>query len=554
VPWLTFLLLAPLVGLLLVGLAGALRLDDRTVKLGVTAWMFIPIGLALVVWAGFDPTLTREGQGVVQFVERVPWIQAVKVDYFLGVDGINLPLVLLTVVMAPVAALALPAISERVKLHYALLLLLELAMLGFFLALDFFFFFIFWEFSLVPAFFLILIWGGERRRFAAFKFFIYTMAGSLGLLLLFQFIYLSVRAAGMPTFNLIELGRLGQGLGAGEVNAPLNLLLRDYADQLGITAVFGSDPLFYSGVAFWAIFIAFAIKLAVWPFHTWLPDAYAEAPTGGSILLSAVMSKMGAYGMLRLLLPLVPDAAQFFAPLMGALALVGIVAGAFGALSYARGDLKRMIGYTSINHMGYVMLGIAAVASAGVWGGASDGVLLDSRAMALNGALMQMVAHGLSTGALFYLGGMLYQRTGSYNVSDFGGLRTVMPGFAGVMGVALFANLGLPGLAGFVGEFFIFRGAWATLPLFAFLATIGLVVTALALLVMFQHIFLGPLNPRWSSAAGGEQPADVRPAEFWTLAPLLALLLLLGIYPALIMNLTNATATEVVRVFMTMLT
>jgi NADH-quinone oxidoreductase subunit M len=174
--------------------------------------------------------------------------------------------------------------------------------------------------------------------------------------------------------------------------------------------------------------------------------------------------------------------------------------------------------------------------------------------MAMNGALMQMVAHGLSTGALFFLGGMLYQRTGSYNLRDFGGLRTVMPGFAGVMGVAMFANLGLPGLAGFVGEFFIFRGAWATLPLFAFLATIGLVVTALALLVMFQQIFLGPLNPRWSARAGGEQPADVRPAEFWTVAPLLALLLLLGIYPALIMNLTNATATEVVRVFMTMLT
>jgi NADH-quinone oxidoreductase subunit M len=551
IPWLTLLLLSPLVGILLVGVAALLRLDDRTVKLGVTAWMLLPIGLAVVVWAGFDPSLVGAGQGMVQFVEKMPWIEAVRVDYFVGVDGISLPLVLLTVVMAPIAALALPPITERVKAHYALLLLLELAMLGYFLALDFFFFFIFWEFSLVPAFFLILMWGGLNRRNAAFQFFVYTVSGSIGMLLLFQFIYLAVRYAGFPTFDLIALGRLGQGLGVNGITDTLSTMLYTYADHLGITQVLGNNPLVYSGIAFWAIFIAFAIKLAVWPFHTWLPDTYTEAPTSGSILLSAVMSKMGAYGMLRILLPFVPEAAQFFAPVMAALALLGIVAGAFGALSYVRGNIKRLIAYTSINHMGYVMLAIAAIAASGAGSGLAAESLINSRAMAMNGALMQMVAHGLSTGALFLLAGMLFQRTGTYNLSELGGLRTVMPHFAGVMGVAMFANLGLPGLAGFVGEFFIFRGAWATLPLFTLLATIGLVVTALALLLMFKHIFLGPIGARW---LGKAQPPDIRSGEFWTAAPLLVLLLLLGVYPALVMNLSNTATTGLVMVFERILT
>lgn len=551
VPWLTLLLLTPLAGTLLVGLAGLIGLSDRTIRLGVVAWMLLPIGLAGVVWAGFDATLTSDGQGVVQFVERMPWVKALRVDYFLGVDGTSLPMVLLTVVMAPIAALASSGVQRHVKLHYGLLLLLEAAMLGYFLALDFFFFFIFWEFSLVPAFFLIHLWGGDERRRAAFKFFVYTVSGSIGLLLLFQFLYLATRAAGFPTFDLIALGRLGQGLGVEGLQQPLHAILFNFADEVGMTAIFGDGPLLYSDIAFWAIFIAFAIKLAVWPFHTWLPDTYGEAPTSGSILLSAVMSKMGAYGMLRILLPLVPNSAQYFAGIMGTLALIGIVAGAFGALSYVKGDIKRLIGYTSINHMGYVLLAIAAVAAAGQGSGIADAVLRDSRASAINGALLQMVAHGLSTGALFLLAGMLYARTGTNRLSELGGLRTPMPIFAAVMGVAMFANLGLPGLAGFMGEFFIFRGAWATLPLFAVLATIGLVVTALALLLMFQQIFLGPLNPRWMGQ--GNAPPDISRAEFWTALPLLLLLLLLGVAPALVLHLTNATATQGVSVFMQLL-
>jgi NADH-quinone oxidoreductase subunit M len=537
-PWLTLLVLSPLAGMLLVVLAGALRVDDRLVKIGATIWSLTSLGLALFIWSGFDPSAVADGQAVVQFVEKVAWVDAVKVEYFLGVDGISLPLVLLTTVMTPIAMLASFRVDERVKVHYALLFLLEAAMLGYFLALNFFFFFVFWEFSLVPAFFIIQTWGRttERRRYAAFKFFVYTMAGSIGLLLLFQLFYLAMSNAGDPTFDLIKLGRLGQGLEAG--TGDLQTIIFFYVTKLGIADYLGPYPLLYSSVAFWAIFIAFAIKLAVWPFHTWLPDAYAEAPTAGSILLSAVMSKMGAYGMLRIMLPFMPQAAQVFAPVIGALALIGIVAGAFGALSHTGGDIKRLIGYTSINHMGYVALAIAAVASAG-------SANVDSRAIAINGAEMQMVAHGLSTGALFLLAGLLFERTGTYNLREFGGLRRIMPAFAGIMGVALFANLGLPGLAGFVGEFFIFRGTWASLPFFTLLATIGLVVTAMALLQMYGRIFNGPLNQRWLSLP------DIRVTsrEFLAAVPLLALLLILGVYPAPIVELTNQAAMALASVF-----
>lgn len=546
-PWLTLLVLSPIAGLLLVTLAGALRLDDRLVKVGATAWSLTSLGLAIFLWAGFNPSAVADGQGTIQFVEKVSWITAIRVDYFLGVDGISLPLVILTVVMAPIAMLASFNVTSRAKIHYALLFLLEAAMLGYFVALNFFFFFIFWEFSLVPAFFIIQNWGRDpesKRRYAAFKFFIYTMAGSVGLLLLFQFFYVATNAAGIGTFDIITLGRLGQGLPVENTTSNLQTIVFNYVDQVGITSYLGRFPLLYTSIAFWAIFIAFAIKLAVWPFHTWLPDAYAEAPTAGSILLSAVMSKMGAYGMLRILLPLVPDAAQVFGPVIGALALVGIVAGAFGALSYTGGDIKRLIGYTSINHMGYVALAIAAAATLT---SAADG---SSRAIAINGAMMQMVAHGLSTGALFLLVGMLYQRTGTYNLSEWGGLRKIMPMFSGVMGVAMFANLGLPGLAGFVGEFFIFRGTWASLPFFTLLATIGLVVSALALLQMYARIFNGPLNERWRGLAD----MRVSSREFLAVAPLLIALLLLGIYPAPIMDLANATATALVNVFTRALT
>jgi NADH-quinone oxidoreductase subunit M len=543
-PWLTLLILAPLIGIVLVGLAGLLKLDDRVARLGAIAWSLVPLGIGLFVWLSlYDPTLAaRTAEPTFQVAQQIPWVQAIRVDYTVGVDGISLPMVLLTGIMTPVALATTWRSTQRVKPHLALIFLLEAAMLGYFVSLNFFFWFIFWEFSLVPAYFLIDYWGREQRRPAALTFFVYTVSGSLGLLLLFQFLYLATRFAGIATFDLVTLGRLGQGLPVAGTGLNLEQIIYDYADRgLGLTSVLGPYPLLFSSIAFWAIFVAFAIKLAVWPFHTWLPDTYAEAPTSTSILLSAVMSKMGAYGMLRIMLPLVPNAAQIYAPILAALALIGIVAGAFGALSYVRGDLKRLIAYTSINHMGYVMLAIAAAAAAGA-------TSIDSRAIALNGAVMQMVAHGLSTGALFLLAGALYERAGSYDLGSFGGLRRVWPTFAGLLGFALFANLGLPGLAGFVGEFFIFRGAWATLPVFTLLATIGLLITALALLLMFQNLCNGPLDERLRDVAG----PDIRLGSYEALAvgPLLLLLLVLGIYPAPLMSLANAAAIALSNAFM----
>lgn len=543
-PYLTLLVLSPLVGALLVGAGGALRLPARVWKTGAVLWSLVPLALAILVWAQFDPAAVASGQGVVQVAEKLPWIAAIRVDYFLGVDGLSMPLVLLAAALTPVALLASFGVSQRARAHVALLFLLEAAMLGYFVALNFFFFFLFWELSLVPAFFLVQSWGrGEsKRQRAALLFFVYTLAGSLGMLLLFELLYLATSAAGIGTFDLITLGRLGQGLEAGQPT--LQMILYNYVEQLGITRVLGIYPLLYSSIAFWLIFLAFAIKLGVWPFHIWLPDTYAEAPTAGSMLLAGVMSKMGAYGMLRIMLPFVPEAAQYFASVVAALALASILAGAFGALAQSGGDVKRLIAYTSINHMGYVALAIAAAAA--LDGGADA----SSRAIAINGALAQMVAHGLSTAALFLLAGALAERTGTFLLRDWGGLRRTMPLFAGVFGVALFANLGLPGLAGFVGEFLIFRGAWAALPGFTFAATLGLVITALALLRLFGQIFHGPANVRLRAVPD----MLLGSREFLAVAPLLALLLLIGLYPAPLVDLSNATALALVDVFTRLVT
>jgi NADH-quinone oxidoreductase subunit M len=531
-PWLTLLLLTPIVGMLLIGVGGALRLSDRVVKTGAVLWSLIPIAICIVIYAGFDPRAVRDGQQVVQFVERIPWTQAIRVDYLVGVDGLSLPLVLLTALISPAAMTASFGVGQRVKAHYALLFLLEAAMLGYFVALNFFFFFIFWEVSLVPAFFLIQNWGRDerRRRAAAFTFFVYTLAGSLGMLLLFLLLYAATSAAGRGTFDLLELARLGQGLPVDGLTGDLSAILGAFVSRLGI----GQNGMLAASIAFWSVFVAFAIKLAIWPFHTWLPDAYAEAPTAASVLLAAVMSKMGGYGMLRILLPLFPDAARAAAPVIGALALVGVLVGALGALSNTTGDLKRMVAYTSINHMGYVGLAVAAIAALP----ASD---VTSRAIALNGALMQMVAHGLSTGALFLLAGTLHDRTGTNHLAALGGLRRSMPTLAGAMGVAVFANLGLPGLAGFVGEFLILRGVWAALPWLALVATLGLVLTALALLRMYGQIFHGP--------AGARSAQDIAPLgrDMLAAAPLLIALIVLGLYPAPILDLTNAAVALLAR-------
>lgn len=548
----TLLALSPLVGMLL-ALVWPTK-NDRLIKWGVLAWSLVPLGLTLFLWisGGFNATLTSTGgdQSMIQQVDRISWIPFLNVNYFVGLDGMNFPLVLLTTILTPIAILAAFQVKERARVYLALLLLLESAMLGYFVALDFFLLFVFWEFSLVPMFFIINNWGGPNRRYAAFKFFVYTMAGSVGMLLIFEFLYLAT-----GTFDLAILARLGQGLPVDpnlitpqigslvyEPGMTLQTLVFGAVRGIGLTNVLGSSSGTYAAIVFWLIFVAFAVKLAVWPLHTWLPDAYSQAPTSGSMLIAGVMSKMGAYGMLRIMLPLFPQQAQYFAPVLALLGLASILFGAYAGL--VQTDLKRLIGYASINHMGYVMLGIAAAAAAGSMQ-LSPAAITNVRASALNGVQVQMIAHGFSTAALFFLAGMLYERIGNYEFEQFGGLRRVMPVFAGVMGMAMFANLGLPGLMGFVGEFFIFRGAWGTQPLITAIAVLGLIVTALVLIRMYQKIFYGATNPRLANLP------DMRIGgwEFNVVLPLLALLLVFGVYPKPVMDLANTAATLMAQVF-----
>jgi NADH-quinone oxidoreductase subunit M len=545
-PWLSMMLFLPLVGAVLAALTPEGR-DGRLQKWGTFALSLAPLGIAIFLSATYQGGNVDNGQQqVYDFVELLPWISVLGVDYKLGVDGISLPLVLLTTLMTPLAILASFNVDRLPRYFFALILLMETAILGVFLSLNFFLFFIFWEVSLVPGFFLISSWGRENRRYAAFKFFVYTVAGSVFMLLAFQLFWLATRAAGRGTFDIIELTRLAQGLPVADIQGSLSEILFRFLDQIGVVGVLGGSPYFYMSILFIGIFVALAVKLAVWPFHTWLPDAYSEAPTAASMLLAGVLTKMGAFAMLRLMLPIFPEQMQRGAYVLGFFAFMSIIVGAWVAYDIGRvatrreskaDDVKRLISYLSINHMGYVMLAIAA---AGAGAAAGD---LDSRAIAVNGAVVQMFAHGLSTSALFFLAGILAERTGTYDLSGFGGLRAIVPAMAGLMGVAMFANLGLPGMAGFVGEFFIFRGAWPTLTLWTILSIIGLVLSALALLLMFQRIFFGPINQRLRGMP------DLNWREWTVLAPLLILLIVLGVYPMPLMAIANETALAVVRFF-----
>jgi NADH-quinone oxidoreductase subunit M len=558
-PWLSLLIFLPLLGAALAAIWPEGR-DGRAQKWGTFLLSLAPLGIAIFVAVQYYGRIATQGgalpgepnQQTYDFVEQLRWISVLGAEYKLGVDGISLPLALLTTLITSLSILASFNLRERPAYFFALILLMETSILGVFLSLNFFLFFIFWEVSLIPGFFLISSWGREpeSRRYAAFKFFVYTMAGSVGMLLAFEFFYLATRAAGRGTFDFVELTRLAQGLPVADLQGNLSDIVYRFMQQLGVVNVLGGSPNFYMGALFLGTFVALAVKLAVWPFHTWLPDAYSEAPTSASMMIAGVLTKMGAFAMLRLMMPIFPLQMQQAAGVLGFFAFMSIIVGAWVAYNIGRvpatigarreaklNDLKRLISYLSINHMGYVMLAIAA---AGATAASGD---VNSRAIAINGAVMQMFAHGLSTSALFFLAGSLAERTGSYNLNSFGGLRMIVPVMAALMGVAMFANLGLPGLAGFVGEFFIFRGTWATLPLWTILSMLGLVISALALLLMYQRIFSGPVNERLRGLP------DLNRREWGVLAPLLALLIILGVYPLPLMTIANQTALALVRFF-----
>jgi len=505
-PILTVLMLIPLIGASLVaGVSPSRKELARGLALGFS---LLSLSVALALALAFDPANPN-----LQFKEQHRWIPSIHVDYYLGLDGLGLLMVLLTALVTPFALLASWRLEEKVPLYFALALFLQAGLYGAFTALNFFHWFIFWELTLIPAFFLVKLWGGKERGPAAWQFFVYTMAGSIAMLLGFLALY---RVTG--TFNFDELAALGRSGG-------LEALFAARWQGLGLS---GSEALL---LLFCLVLLGFAVKVPLMPFHTWLPATYAEAPTGTTMLLTGVLSKLGVYGFLRLLLPVFPMQAKALAEPLLALAVLTIVASACAAL--AQQDLKRTLAYSSVNHLGYCLLGLFAV----VRYQPAPGPWPHEQTAALNGVLLQMFNHGVTAAALFCGLGFLEQRAGGRRgLDDFGGLRSKMPVFTGLLGICLMASLGLPGLSGFVGEFLIFKGVFALAPWAAAIAALGLLVTAIFVLNILQRVFSGPLNSRWSDLP------DLTVSERLMLAPAIGLIFLLGVWPAPVINLVNATA------------
>jgi len=482
-------------------------------KLSLIRWTafglsLVPFALSVYLWILFDPA--KSG---FQFEVQYTWYAALNSTLHLGVDGLSLTMVLLTTLLTPIAILASFNISDRLRAYMFLFLALETGMLGVFLALDLLIFFVFWEVGLVPMYFLINQWGSEKgdremwkgavvqaRNYASLKFMIYTMAGSLGLLLAIQLLGVLFQTYDLPTLT-------------GKWTALEGTLL-----GLPVATV--------KTVAFWAFVIAFAIKVPVWPFHTWLPDAHTEAPTAGSMILAGVLLKLGAYGFLRLVLPLYPAESAKYAGALAFLAVMAIVFGAFA--SYGQKDFKRLVAYSSVNHMGFVVLGIAAAAKAAG--------TLDAN-IALNGAVLQMFNHGLSAAGMFFLVGVLYERTHTRNLDDFGGLFPLVPVYGGILIFTSMASLGLPGLNGFVSEFLVVRGSWPILTVYTAIAMIGLLFTGAYILKGIKQVLHGPLNEHW--AHGEHKLTEISPREIVVMAPLMVLILVIGVYPAWMLEIIN---------------
>jgi len=454
----------------------------------------VTFALSIVMLLGFDASNPE-----LQQVVRVPWIQVAgwNIDYYLGVDGLSILLVLLTTFITPLTILSTwTAVEDRVKEFMVFFMLLELGMIGVFLAQDLFLFYIFWEFTLVPMYFLIGIWGGPRRMYAAIKFFLYTMAGSI----------------------LMLLAILWLGINGGTFSVP------DLIAQGGI-------PANIQTWLFLAFAAAFAIKVPMWPLHSWLPDAHVEAPTAGSVILAGVLLKMGTYGFLRFNLPLFPQAALRFAPWIALLAVIGILYGA--AVSYPQSDVKKLVAYSSVSHLGFVMLGLFALNQQGIQGG-----------------ILQMINHGVSTGALFLIVGMIYERRHTREMDAFGGLWKVMPVYATLTLIVTLSSMGLPGLNGFVGEFTILLGAFGSSALgsslFAGFGALGVILAAIYLLKMFQKLFLGPLDKEENQSL-----KDLSWREIATLTPLLIMIFWIGLYPKPFFNLMAPSVDKLMAIVQT---
>ena len=466
---LSWIVFTPLIGALIVLLVPA---RSGLSKWIATAAAVVTMGLTLLAMSKFNPAETG-----FQLIEKADWIPQFSVQYFLGTDGISFPMILLTSLISLLACIASFGIKEREKEYYFLYLLLETGILGTFLALDLFLFYIFWEVVLVPMYFLIGIWGGPRREYAAIKFFLYTLAGSMFMLLGILALYFN---ANPHTFDMTLLAQ-------NDFALPLQKIL------------------------FLAFFLGFAIKVPIFPFHTWLPDAHVEAPTPISVILAGVLLKMGTYGFFRFSYPLFPEAAVWFQPYMLILALIGIVYGGFVAM--AQTDFKKMVAYSSVSHMGFVLLGLAALTPNG-----------------MNGAMLQMFNHGTITGGLFLLVGVIYDRAHTRDMSAFGGLGAQLPLYSGILIFFSLASLGLPGMSGFISEFLVLLGAYQYNKLGTALSCLGIILAAAYLLTMIRKVLLGPKNPKW------DKLSEINGRELLTLVPLMILIIVLGIFPKLALD------------------
>ncbi|MBN2331602.1 MAG: NADH-quinone oxidoreductase subunit M [Deltaproteobacteria bacterium] len=434
----------------------------------------------------------------MQFVELIPWIKSFGINYHLGIDGISLWIVMLTTFLTPICVLcSWTYIQKHVKEYMVCLLILETAMLGALLALDLILFYVFWELMLIPMYMLIGVWGGVQRIYAAVKFFIFTAAGSVFMLLAILFLYYyNHKVTGIYTFNILELYNL---------DVPVS-------------------------VQFWlclAFFVSFAIKVPMFPLHTWLPDAHVQAPTAGSVILAGVLLKMGTYGFLRFAMPLFPYATHQFIPVFGTLAVIGIVYGALVAM--VQPDMKKLVAYSSVSHLGYVMIGLFALNMQGI-----------------EGAIYQMLNHGISTGALFLIVGMLYERRHTRMIKDFGGVAKVMPVFATFFMIATLSSVAVPGTNGFVGEIMILVGAFRSFPVFAIIAASGAILGAVYMLWMYQRVMFCPLdNPE------NQKLKDLNVREIVTLLPLAVLVFVMGFFPGLFLRKMDASVSYFLNDFNT---
>ena len=488
---LSLLVFAPVLGVIFIWARGRVLGDnDDSVRQAALVTSILTFVLSIVILMLFD-----RGEAGLQMVDQFTWIRQWGIQYYLGVDGISIWMLMLTTFISMLAiAASFPMIGKDVKQYYMFLLLLETGMLGVFLAQDLFFFYVFWEFTLVPMYFLIGIWGGKERVYAAIKFFLYTMAGSL--LMLVAILYVGIQA---DTFAVPDI--VAQGISWGSA-------------EMWLFAAFA---------------IAFAVKVPLFPFHSWLPDAHTQAPTAGSIILAGVLLKMGTYGFMRFNLPMFPEASAQAAPTIAVLAIIGIIYGAI--VSFAQTDVKKLVAYSSVSHLGFVMLGIFSLNTQG-----------------LEGAILQGVNHGLSSGALFYVVGIIYEQRHTRQIEDFGGLWIAMPTFSVISLIITLSSLGLPGLNGFVGEFTILLGSAGSSALgsspwiFTAFAASGVILAAIYLLWMFQRVFLGPLDKPENQAM-----RDVNRGELAILLSFTLFIVWIGVAPSPYFSFMDATVLDLVE-------